>query len=92
MYSSFTKTNLVKIQQFETSKFREDFMSRDPTMLIDEPEVIFLPHGSLCYQVLENEYVSSGPTSLIIHLTNWNKLVGTLKVSTISLIQILSHR
>jgi hypothetical protein len=36
-----------------------------------------LPHGSLYYQVLENEYVSSGPTSLIIHLTNWNKLVAT---------------
>jgi hypothetical protein len=77
MSTSFTKTNLVKIQQFEASKFRKDFMARDPTMLIDSPEEIFLSHGSLCHQVLKNEYVSSGPTSHIIQFTNWNKLVGT---------------
>jgi hypothetical protein len=51
-------------------------MTRNPTFLIDAPEVIYLPHGSLCYQVLKHEYVSSGPTSLIIQLTGWNKLVG----------------
>jgi len=52
-------------------------MVRDPTKLIDSPEEVYLPHGSLCYQVLKHEYVSSGPTSLIIQLTGWNKLVGT---------------
>ena len=77
MCSSFTKTNLVKIQQYEASKFRKDVMARNPTFLIDSPEVIYLPHGSLCYQVLKHEYVSSGPTSLIIQLTGWNKLVGS---------------
>ena len=66
MCSSFTKTNLVKIQQYEASKFRKDVMARNPTFLIDSPEVMYLPHGSLCYQVLKHEYVSSGPTSLII--------------------------
>ena len=52
-------------------------MARNPKFLIDSPEVIYLPHGTLCYQVLKHEYVSSGPTSLIIQLTGWNKLVGT---------------
>jgi hypothetical protein len=41
MCASFTKANLVKIQQFEGSKFRKDFMARDPTMLMESPEVIF---------------------------------------------------
>jgi len=67
----------VKIQQYEASKFRKDVMARNPTFLIDSPEVMYLPHGSLCYQVLKHEYVSSGPTSLIIQLTGWNKLVGS---------------
>ena len=44
---------------------------------MDSPEVKYLSHGTLCYQVLNHEYVSSGPTSLIIQLTDWNKLVDT---------------
>ncbi len=52
-------------------------MVRYPNFLMNSPEVIFLPHGSLCYQVRKHEYVSSGPTSLIMKLTGWNKFVGT---------------
>ena len=80
MCSSFTKTNLVKIQQYESSKFRKDVMARNPTFLIDAPEVIYLPHGSLCYQVLKHE-VQEGEQS-------W----AMLEVFTISLIPILSHQ
>jgi len=64
MSVSFTKTNMIKIQQFEATKFRKDFMIRNHAMLIDSPEVTYLPHGTLCYQTLKDEYVSSGPTSL----------------------------
>jgi hypothetical protein len=40
MCSSFTKTNLVKIKQYEAIKFCKDVMTRNPTFLIDAPEVI----------------------------------------------------
>jgi hypothetical protein len=45
-----------------------------------------LPHGTLCYQVLKHEYVSSGPTSLIIQLTGWN---NQLDPDTIASVQLL---
>jgi hypothetical protein len=52
-------------------------MVRHLTFLKNSPETIFLSNGSFCYQVLKHEYVSSGPTNLIIQITDWNKLVGT---------------
>ena len=34
-------------------------------------EVVYLPHGSLCYQVLKNEYVI--PFALVSHLCNFQR-------------------
>jgi hypothetical protein len=69
----------VKIQQYEASKFRKDVMARNPTFLIDAPEVIYLPHGSLCYQVLEHE-VQEGEQSWAM-LESWNYLKVLTKSS-----------
>ena len=84
MCSSFTKTNLVKIQQYEASKFRKDVMARNPTFLIDAPEVIYLPHGSLCYQVLKHE-VQEGEQSWAMLESFYNQL----DPDTIASVQLL---
>jgi hypothetical protein len=59
-------------------------MARNPTFLIDAPEVIYLSHGSFCYQVLKHE-VQEGEQSWAMLESFYNQL----DPDTIASVQLL---
>jgi hypothetical protein len=74
--TSFARTNLTKIQIYEPNTFRDSLMKENPALTVDDLRIQFMPYGSLLWNVIKPEYVQSGSSSLIIHMSGWAVLTG----------------
>ena len=74
--NSFTQTNLTKIQIYEPNTFRNSLMKESPALTVEDVKIQFMPYGSLLWNAIKPEYVQSGSSSLIIHMSGWTTLTG----------------
>ena len=74
--TSFAQTNLTKIQIYEPNTFRDSLMKENPALTVEDLRIQFMPYGSLLWNAIKPEYVQSGSSSLIIHMSGWTTLTG----------------
>ena len=72
----FAQTNLTKIQIYEPNTFRDSLMKENPALSVEDLRIQFMPYGSLLWNTIKPEYVQSGSSSLIIHMSGWTTLTG----------------
>ena len=72
--NSFAQTNLTKIQIYEPNTFRDSPLKEEnPALTDDDLRIQIMTYGSLLWNVIKPEYVQSGSTSLIIHMSGWTR-------------------
>jgi hypothetical protein len=76
MCNSFAQTNLTKIQIYEPNTFRDFLMKENPALTVDDLRIQFMPNCSLLWNTIKHEYVQTGSSSLIIHMSGWTTLTG----------------
>ena len=51
-------------------------MRENPVLTVEDLRIQFMPYGSLLWNTIKPEYVQSGSSSLIIHMSGWTTLTG----------------
>jgi hypothetical protein len=51
-------------------------MKENAALTVEDLRIQFMPYGSLLWNTIKPEYVQSGSSSLIIHMSGWSTLTG----------------